>query len=82
VLKQQEDALEYEQLKTLATVRDLGRVGWDAMGELLLVEVRLGKAQGPLDTVPVCLTAEVAEELQAQLRLCLLEKEAAANTRQ
>lgn len=67
--------MEYEELKTLATVRGLGRVGWDAMGELLLVEVRVGTAQGPLKTVPVGLTPEVAEELQALLRLCLLEKE-------
>lgn len=67
--------MEYEQLQTLMTVRGLGHVGWDAMGEFLLVEARVGKPEGPLKTIRVTLTAETAAALQALLLLCLREKE-------
>lgn len=67
--------MEIEQVMTLATVRGIGRVGWDALGESLLVEVQAGKPEGPLRTIPLSMTAEAAEELQALLRMCLLGKE-------
>lgn len=75
-------SFDIEQLKTLGTVRGLGRVGWDAMREFLLVEVTVGKPDGPLTTLPFAITEEAAAELQALLRLCLLEKEDESNTRQ
>ena len=79
---QKEKALEYEQLKTLATVRGLGRIGWDAMGEVLLVEVQVGNPDGPLQTLPVTVTPEAAAQLQEQLLMCLMERADATGTRQ
>ena len=67
--------MEYEQVRTLATVQEIGRVHWDALGQQIVVEVRAGQPGGTLHTVFVGLAPEAAEELQTQLLLCLREKE-------
>lgn len=65
--------MEYERLQTLATVRGLGRVGWDALGQSLVVEVDIRHKDGQLLRLPISLTPEVAEELSARLSEALSE---------
>lgn len=74
--------MEYEQLSTLGTIREVGRVGFEAMGESLLLELFVGPPDGPLHQVMFSATVEAAEELQALLRLRLLEKEDESQSRQ
>lgn len=74
--------MELEQLATLATVRGLGRIGWDALGQFLVVEALVGKPEGKLTSVPVSLTPQVALELWTRLDEALAEKEGEAPERQ
>lgn len=65
--------VEYEPIQTLATVKGLGRVGWDALGQLLLVEFVVGRPD--IDRPwPVALTREAAEQLLPVLQTCLAER--------
>lgn len=66
--------MEYEQVQTLATVRGLGRVGWDALGQFLLVEAEVMRKDGQLFRFPISLLPEAAEELHARLGAALAEK--------
>ncbi len=59
--------MEYEQFLTLATVRGLGQVCWDALGQSLLVEVDIRHKDGRSVRLPVSLPPEVAEELFRRL---------------
>ncbi|MGE4191811.1 MAG: hypothetical protein AB7E51_00330 [Pseudodesulfovibrio sp.] len=65
--------MEYEQIQTLATIRSLGLVGWDALGQALLVEVDIRHKDGQLFRVPVSLPPEVAKELYDRLGAALAE---------
>lgn len=70
-------ALEYEQIATLATVKGLDRIGWDALGQLLFVEFVAGPP-GIDRPLPVALTREAATELLHALQTCLAERDSAA----
>lgn len=72
----------YEPIQTLATVRGLGRVGWDALGQSLLVEAFVGNPGEKLIPVPVSLTPQVAQELWSRLDEALAEREGEAPDRQ
>lgn len=66
--------MEYEEFQPLTTVRGLGHVCWDALGQFLLVEVLLAKTEsGPYLPVPVTLTREAARELRDRLSEALSE---------
>ncbi len=65
--------LGYEPIVTLATLRGLKRVGWDALGQQLLVEFVAGPPERA-SLWPVGLTPEVAEELLLVLQTCLAER--------
>lgn len=67
--------MEYEQLQTLATVRGLGRICWDALGQSLLVEVDVRHRDGQTLRLPISLPPEVARELWIRLGEALAEKE-------
>lgn len=71
--------MEYEPLMTLGTAKRLGRVGWDALGRLLLVEFVAGPP-GIDRPMPVALTPEAAEQLLRALRTCLADKGNAAES--
>jgi hypothetical protein len=73
-LEQRGFTLEYEQLLTLATVRGLGQVCWDALGQSLLVEVDIRHKDGRSVRLPVSLPPEVAEELFHRLDAALSER--------
>ena len=67
--------MEYEQLQTLATVRGLGRIGWDALCQFLVVEVDIRHREGQVLRVPISLHPEVATELWTRLDEAIAEKE-------
>ncbi len=64
---------------TLGTARGLGRVGWDALGQWLLVEFLAGPPDA-LVAMPVVLTPEVAEALVRELQTALSETAPAGGT--
>ncbi|NDV21043.1 hypothetical protein GO013_16675 [Pseudodesulfovibrio sp. JC047] len=66
--------MEYEELLTLATVQGLGRIGWDALGQSLLVEVDIEHKDEGMHRFPISLTSEVAEELFVRLGVAFEEK--------
>ena len=74
--------MEYERLQTLATVRGLGRVCWDALGQSLVVEVDIRHKDGHSIRIPISLPPEVAAELSARLGATLAETEREASNKQ
>jgi hypothetical protein len=74
--------MEYERIETLATVQGFARSGWDALGEVLLLEVLLGHADGPLTPVPVGMSEATAQELLVRLLRHFGEKDSAATSTQ
>jgi hypothetical protein len=60
-------ALEYEPIQTLATVREVLQVTWDALGQSVVVEVAVGQEGGQLHRVAVALTPPAALQLLLEL---------------
>lgn len=76
------DASELETVRTLAAIRGIGRLGWDVLGQALLVEFEIRNDQGKSLTIPVSMSYETAAELQSRLDLALTEKEGEAGSAQ
>lgn len=71
--------MEYEQLTTLATAQRLGRVGWDALGQQVLVEFLVGQPDRvQLHSLSIGLTPEVAGALLLALYESYVERDSAA----
>jgi hypothetical protein len=73
VVRQAAGGQEYEQLSTLATLRGLRCVRWDALGQVLFVEFVAGPPDRPV-AWPVGMTPEVVEQLPPLLHACLSER--------
>jgi hypothetical protein len=71
--------VEYEQLTTLATAKDLGLICWDALGQQLVVEFLVGPPDSDRQTsLAIGLMPEVAEVLLRELSACIEERPFAA----
>lgn len=54
--------MEYERIETLATVQGFARSGWDALGEVLLLEALVGRPGEPPIPVPIGMSEATAQE--------------------
>lgn len=75
-------AVRLELIETLANVKGIQRVIWDALGQAIVVIVEVGRRDGAAIPFPVHMTPEVATALQHQLQQALAEKADAGWTAQ
>jgi len=76
--------LQHEPFATLANVKGIELAAWDSLGELILLGILVGPADGPSVRVPfpVHMTPEVAQEVVRELQRVLAEKPDAGGSRQ
>jgi hypothetical protein len=75
--------MEFEGIETLATVRAVQILGWDALGEVLALLVIAGPSEEELRAgIPIALTESAARQLFHALRTALEEKGGEEWTRQ
>lgn len=63
--------MEYEAVLPLASVREIHRVAWDALGQSVVVVAGVGQEGAPLRSAAVALTPPAALQLLLELGECL-----------